>query len=593
MAKAPQDSSQLVDIPLGGYETPYLTGLQAESGGVLTGGYQNKILSTMANWIRVDPKAPYPIAVRPPVEVIQDFATRGSMTTAIPRGCHFSAGIQRYLEVWDQTLYNAAVNTDPATPWAWTSNTSIDDTPANGGPAGFADGQLLNGTKYCFVATTQSAFTVIADGTITELTDSVLTGTIESHIPTPVFLDGYIFLAKQNSRNLYNSDPGDPTTWHASTYTATEAGAGEIVALAKHNNHVVAFCTDHTEFFRDAGIAAPNSPLLRVQEHMQQIGCVNRATVATYGDTTVFVGRDITGIVGVYMLENFKIRKISNVGIDAAMRIYGGSGDHSTGVITDWTLGDTTNSSIKGHTTGYIIPIHGRPFYVLTTHFGQTSRSSGGSTVASGQTFVYDVEADEWIEFRSTQHPTGAGGSAMYSCFPFPFASVCNITVHSAAGELTTGKVVFQPNQGTFYLYPPFLNEGSTTPQELDVGNSKASYQYNTPRQLIVTKYTDFGIPTLKFMGEVYPEFLGTFSYSAGSLICLDNNSTTWANQSSPPTIALPAVSGSGNTIGRRLYVGGSFNTRQMVITTYGYGSGGPSMLLSLKARLRAASGLA
>jgi len=100
-----------------------------------------------------------------------------------------------------------------------------------------------------------------------------------------------VFVAKGGTRSIYNSAVGDQTSWAASTFINTEESAGLIVGLARHHKYLVALCEDHIEFFQDAAIPAPNSPLQRVTELTVQIGCVNRATICQYGDVVYFAGR--------------------------------------------------------------------------------------------------------------------------------------------------------------------------------------------------------------------------------------------------------------------------------------------------------------
>ncbi|MCI0552830.1 MAG: hypothetical protein L0287_17915, partial [Anaerolineae bacterium] len=238
------------------------------------------------------------------------------VSVASPRGIFWINNLRRLVELWTSTLYLQTADD------TYTTQTGFGDVAD--GPGGFCEGLLTAGTAFAFVSTTDQSVTIDATPTITVINDTDFPAAV---IPMPVFLDGYVFIASDvagNRRRIYNSVVGTPTSWTATGFTEAEEGSGSIAALVRHHRSVVALCRDRIEFFKNGAIPAPNSPLVRESEHTQYVGCVNRATVATFGNITYFVGRDNRGRLGVYKLEEYKLTKVSNPSIDLIMRLYGG-----------------------------------------------------------------------------------------------------------------------------------------------------------------------------------------------------------------------------------------------------------------------------
>jgi hypothetical protein len=85
---------------------------------------------------------------------------------------------------------------------------------------------LLDGTK---------GYVFSNPSTITEITSANFP---TPHIPMPIFLDAYLFIAKANTEDVYNSNLDDPLTWTAGDYFSAEMYPDKIVALSKNNNYI-------------------------------------------------------------------------------------------------------------------------------------------------------------------------------------------------------------------------------------------------------------------------------------------------------------------------------------------------------------------
>ena len=134
-----------------------------------------------------------------------------------------------------------------------------------------------------------------------------------------VFLDGYLFIAGDSQR-IYNSTLGSPTTWNTSTdFIDAEMFSDNIVALAKHHNHLVVLGKESVEFFYNSSNEI-GSPLSRQANYSQKIGMVDiagvRPMLAEVGDVIYFLGGEGGAYNGVYKIENFKVSKISDLWMD-------------------------------------------------------------------------------------------------------------------------------------------------------------------------------------------------------------------------------------------------------------------------------------
>ena len=128
---------------------------------------------------------------------------------------------------------------------------------------GFAEWEY-GGVFYLLVFTGNQGWYITTGDVATQIVDADFPA---DHIPTPVVMDGYVFLPKRNTNDIYNSDLGSVTSWTASAFISTEIDPGAIRALAKQKQHLIAFTDFGVEFFRNAGIPAPNSPLARVESY--------------------------------------------------------------------------------------------------------------------------------------------------------------------------------------------------------------------------------------------------------------------------------------------------------------------------------------
>lgn len=147
----------------------------------------------------------------------------------------------------------------------------------------------------------------VVDGTVTW---TCRAGSFPSpHIPTPIFLDAYLFVAKANSHDIYNSNLNDPLRWTAGDYISAEMYPDTIQALSKNNNYLYAIGTNSVEYMYDAANAT-GTPLARHDAAVQQFGTIAQGTVVQTEKEVIFVGETANGGHTVWTIDGFKEKEI-------------------------------------------------------------------------------------------------------------------------------------------------------------------------------------------------------------------------------------------------------------------------------------------
>jgi hypothetical protein len=184
------------------------------------------------------------------------------------------------------------------------------------------------------------------------------------HIPFPVFLDGYLFLAKASSQDIYNSNLDDPSLWTAGDYVSAELFPDKIVALSKNNNYIYAVGETSVEYLYDAANAV-GSPLQRHDSAVQQFGCAAPNTVVSTDKEVIFVGETGNGGHTVWTIDGFKGAEVGTPAIRSIFRNEG-----------------SALASARAH----CIRVSGQKLYVITL---------------SSMTLVYSFDTKMWVEWYS------------------------------------------------------------------------------------------------------------------------------------------------------------------------------------------------
>lgn len=134
------------------------------------------------------------------------------------------------------------------------------------------------------------------------------------HVPFPVFLDGYLFLAKAGTGDIYNSDLNDPTSWTPGNFFSAEMYPDDLQALAKVNNYILGIGTQSCEYFYDAG-NDNGSPLARYDGATLPFGCQFPNSIACNEDQLVFLANFADGQSTFTQIKGFQYIPIESHGI--------------------------------------------------------------------------------------------------------------------------------------------------------------------------------------------------------------------------------------------------------------------------------------
>lgn len=210
--------------------------------------------------------------------------------------------------------------------------------------------------------------TVVLDG-VTYECKGQYGGFPSPHIPTPAFMDGYVFLPKSNSLDIYGSDTTAPLSWGPLNFAGAESYPDPLIALARQNNFITALGTESIEFMYNYAKANQitdfDTPLDRYESLVIQTGCLNRNAILQSERTLVFIGRSKLGGKAVWRLDGSNAKEISTEYVEKFI--------------------DLENSS--SNITGFSMRIIGHMLFVMTLP-------------TANKTFVYDLEENMWSEWR-------------------------------------------------------------------------------------------------------------------------------------------------------------------------------------------------
>jgi len=209
-----------------------------------------------------------------------------------------------------------------------------------------------------------SGWVITNTNTVIPVTDSNFPS---PHIPTPVFLDGYIFLPKQGTQSIYNSALQDPLTWPSDGFIDAEMYPDNLIGLYKVQNYIAAVGSDSIEWFYD-NANATGSPLQRNAPAVSQFGSpYAAATINQTERELILVGQTNNGGRTVWTLNGFQPTEIANEPVREAL--------------------DLEGASIAG-ASAFTIQSAGHKWYVL-------------NLIGAGRTFVFDFEENMWHEWTS------------------------------------------------------------------------------------------------------------------------------------------------------------------------------------------------
>ena len=330
----------------------------------------------------------------------------GTSTHIQPAG---TTGEGRGLWSWNSKLYSIIGNK------VYSNSTAIKTLTTSTGACGAVP--VSAGTDYLFICDGVKGYTIDTLDVVTEITDIDFP---TPHIPTPAFMDGYIFLPKTTGE-IYNCGLNTPLVWGAIDFITPEAFPDGILGLARQNNQVVALNEDSVEFFYNSGNSV-GSPLLPTQQAVLQFGCASIGTVAEQENLVTFVATSGLGNCFVVSVDGFKPEVISTPAID---RILKAEGDN---ILDSW---------------GYLVRSKGHLFYVLTLP-------------SNSRTLVYDYNSKMWHEWS---FDAGTGVQTM-----FPMVQ---------AAELDHVLYFLHQTNGYIYKMVPTVYQDNLNPIHVQIQTAK------------------------------------------------------------------------------------------------------------------------
>ena len=302
---------------------------------------------------------PY-ITQRPSIDVFEDAST------------HVSDNRGRAIYYWALATSLYIFNND--TIYKGSQSTSLSTAPT----AGTKKAKFLElGTNLILInPESDEAFTITTGGTVTEITDTDFPPKQTPAIPLAwggAILDKYLFVLGTNG-TIYSSTLSTPATWGALDFKEAEREPDGGVAIGKHYDNIVVYGTATIEFFYDAANSS-GSPINRRQDVSYNVGMNNGESLWEEGDRSFFIGRNFSGALGVYTLENFQIRKLSTTTIDSFL---------TQAIAKDNYLAVGSGMSAQGHI-----------YYTLTLYHVSTD-------IVPDITLVYDDTAGLWCEWETT-----------------------------------------------------------------------------------------------------------------------------------------------------------------------------------------------
>lgn len=252
------------------------------------------------------------------------------------------------------------------------------------------------------------------------------------HIPCPVYMDGFLFVVKSGTADLYNCVLEDPLSWTAGDFFTAELYPDAVVSAVKINNYIVVIGTDTIEYMYN-GAVPTGSPLARNETAVQQFGTCAPNSVAQSESSVFMVGNTGSGGRTIWALEGFKA---TDIGLEFVREVL-----------------DNEGSSIE-NATGFIVRTAGHRFYVVNL---------------TNRTLVYDIEEKMWSEWSSTADLTG-----------FPCKYACNSTIGQPYFlHESTGRVfLFNPSTALDDGVPMYAAI-TTVKLDFDSMNRKFCYRFS------------------------------------------------------------------------------------------------------------------
>ena len=227
-------------------------------------------------------------------------------------------------------------------------------------------------------------------GTTDDITGASITFSQPSHVR---FIGGYL-IAMANGGTLqergrfYYSSLLDATTWPALNYFTAEGFSDPLTAIDVRRGDVWLFGSDSYEVWSLTGDAT--RVFSRVGSSHVKIGVSGRYSVASIGDSILWIGSSKAGADNVYLANGYEAQ-----------------------VISDVTISQVINGLDVGDAIAWTYQAEGHVYYILQFYTGDT-------------TLVYDLTTGRWHRRQSQKQDQSFGKwNCCYGEYLAPYGTIC------------------------------------------------------------------------------------------------------------------------------------------------------------------------
>jgi len=344
--------------------------------------YQNCIIEILVD--KATKQADLAIVKRPGTDTVLD----SSSITSEFRGVFFWERQNTLIYVIGNTIYKWDVSTNISTASALTPTLTTTT-----GEVGFEEYLYDNGG----VSVVWSDGTQLGEITSTYSINVSTSSNLPSpHFPNPIFLDGYIFIVKSSSQDIYNSDLNAPLNWTSGNYISAEMSPDALLRIERMSNYLVALGANSIEYFYDAGNAS-GSPLGRNSTFYKQIKYLGGSYRS--GNKVYIIGKYDNGAPDLFIIEDSKVTPVENHQLSRYLsRVTNFSG--VTASIMSWNSNTIYLFTVGGSTFAYHIEAD---FVTNWSYSGLNQFNIKYSDVAYSSvgvnTYMYNPDVNRMIKF--------------------------------------------------------------------------------------------------------------------------------------------------------------------------------------------------
>lgn len=135
-----------------------------------------------------------------------------------------------------------------------------------------------------------------------------------------VYQDTYFIVFHADTEQFYISGQNDGSTWNALDFSSAEGAPDPIVSMISDHRELIFFGTESIEVFYNSGNA--DFPFTRREGAYIEQGCAAPFSVAKMDNSVFWIGKDKKGQGIVWKLSGYQPIRVSNTGIETAIRGY-------------------------------------------------------------------------------------------------------------------------------------------------------------------------------------------------------------------------------------------------------------------------------